>query len=100
MVRLLTVRYSVHSEQLTRTAIFALFDNHNLIAADVLKRYLKELVGVIPIIVVELLKRPNIKRNDFVVGIVRRFIDEGNVFALPVPYRWPSERDESPEGPS
>ena len=35
---------------------------------------------MIPIIVVELLKRPNIKRNDFIVGIVRRFIDEGNVF--------------------
>ena len=79
MVRLLTVRYSVHSEQLTRTAIFALFDNHNLIAADVLKRYLKELVGVIAIIVMELLKRPNIKRDDFVVGIVRRFVDKRNV---------------------
>ena len=50
------------------------------IADDVLECYLKELVGVIPIIVVELLKRPNIKRNDFIVGIVRRFIDEGNVF--------------------
>ena len=101
MVRLLTVRYSVHSEQLTRTAIFALFDNHNLIAADVLKRYLKELVGVIAIIVMELLKRPNIKRDDFVVGIVRRFVDKRNVLfvhCLSVAYRWPSERDESPEG--
>ena len=34
---------------------------------------------MIAIIVMELLKRPNIKRDDFVVGIVRRFVDKRNV---------------------